>query len=57
MRPNLVKYKYSRRALWVGAILAMALRVVAGQPPLVAGIVLVVTLGVGLFVDLVIRKA
>jgi hypothetical protein len=57
MRPNPVRYKYTRYAIWVGAIVAVALRYLANQSATVAGIVLAVALGVGLLVDLVIRKA
>ena len=57
MKPNIVKYRYTRYAMWIGAVAAMVLRFVIGQPPLIAIGAFAVVLGVGLFIDLVIRKA
>jgi hypothetical protein len=56
MRPNPTRYRASRIAIWIGAVAALALRYLANQTPTVAAIVLAVAVGIGLFIDLVIRK-
>ncbi len=57
MKPNIVKYKYTRYAMWVGAIAALVLRFVVGEAPLIAIGTFAIALGVGLFIDLVIRRS
>ncbi len=57
MRANPERYKVSRITIWIGAIAALTLRVGFEQSPTVAAIVLAAAVGIGLFIDLVIRKA
>jgi hypothetical protein len=57
MKPNIIRYRYTRYSMWVGSFLAMGLRFVAGLPPAIAIGGFAVVLGIGLFIDLVIRKA
>ncbi len=56
MKPNVVRYKVTRAAFWVGAIVALGLRYATGGTtwPIVA---ILVSLAIGLAIDLGVRKA
>lgn len=56
MKPNVVRYKVTRLAIWIGAALALGLRLATGETtwPL---IVIIASVAIGLVIDLVIRKA
>jgi hypothetical protein len=56
MEPNLVRYKVTRIAFWIGAVVALGLRLATKGTtwPLIA---IVASLAIGLVIDLVIRKA
>jgi integral membrane sensor domain MASE1 len=56
MKPNLVRYKVTRLAIWIGAAIALGLRAATGETtwPI---IVIIASVAIGLVIDLVIRKA
>lgn len=56
MKPNVVRYRVTRLAIWIGAAIALGLRMATGDTtwPL---IVIIVSVAIGLVIDLVIRKA
>ena len=56
MEPNVVRYKVTRIAFWIGAIVALGLRYLTKGTtwPIIA---IVASLAIGLVIDLVIRKA
>lgn len=56
MRPNVVRYKVTRLAIWIGAAIALGLRMATSETtwPI---IVIIASVAIGLVIDLVIRKA
>lgn len=56
MEPNREQYSVTRIAVWVGAIAAVILRWALGLQPIWAIVSFAIALGIGLFVDLVLRK-
>lgn len=56
MRPNVVRYKVTRMAIWIGAAIALGLRMATGETtwPI---IVIVAAVAIGLVIDLAVRKA
>ena len=56
MEPNLVRYKVTRIAFWIGATAALGLRI-ATKGTTWPIIMIVASLAIGLVIDLVIRKA
>ena len=56
MKPNVVRYRVTRLAIWIGAAVALGLRMATGETtwPI---IVIIASVAIGLVIDLVIRKA
>ena len=56
MRPNPVRYKYTRRGIWIGAIVGVILAVITGEYSVSVLGGFGIGMAIGLIIDLVFRK-